>query len=119
MKKTIWTLFAIVLLSGCASTGTNFNQDHVAKIVDGKTTKSQVLEWFGQPNGRNYVSELGEGYTYTYAEAKMNAATFIPFVNIFMGGSTGHSKTLSVYFDETETVVFHSYTNSDTSTKLN
>jgi|SRR5690554_2299198 len=117
MKNSICAIFTLLLLSGCATVGNDFNDDQVTKIVDGETTKGEIIEWFGQPNGRQSSSEYAEGYSYSYAESRATAASFIPIVGLFANGSEGHSKTLFVYFDESGTVAHHEYVNIDTSSR--
>ncbi len=40
-------LFITLVLAGCGSTGKNFPAGHVGEILNGVTTQSQILDWFG------------------------------------------------------------------------
>ena len=43
---TVWTL---LWLSGCGSSGKNFNTSKVSDIQNKVTTRTQILDWFGTP----------------------------------------------------------------------
>ena len=52
MKKlsiVLATACILLWLSGCGSTGKNFNTSKVSKIQNKVTTRTQILDWFGTP----------------------------------------------------------------------
>ena len=52
MKKIsiiLATMLTFLWLSGCGSTGKNFNTSKVSEIQNKVTTRTQILAWFGTP----------------------------------------------------------------------
>lgn len=117
MKKLLGVFVASAIVSGCATVGNDFNEENVAKIVDGKTTKSEIVEWFGQPNGRQSSSDYAEGYTYTFTDAHASATSYIPIIGMLIGETKSQSKNLFVYFNEDGTVAEHNYFDLDLSSR--
>jgi len=111
-----------IALTGCATShsGKEFDASRVDRIENGETTKSDIVQWFGQPNGRGThpAPEGGqyETYTYSYAEANVKAESFIPFVGMFLGGSESESKVLTVYFDDSDQVAQHHFRTQENET---
>ncbi|WP_372997442.1 outer membrane protein assembly factor BamE [Marinobacter sp.] len=100
-------LFAAVMalvMTGCASVGTQVGNESVAQIKEGETTRSEVIQMLGQPNGTIQGSALsGEsvtGITYSYSKTQVDAANFIPVVGLFVGGTSSENTMLQVYFDK-------------------
>lgn len=84
-----------LVLSACSSvnseTGTQMSADKIAQIKKGVTTRAQVEALLGSPAS---VSMMPEGkrvmsYTYTSTQASghATAASFIPVVGLFAGGT--------------------------------
>ena len=64
----------MLLLSGCATYGREFDMAAVDKIVIGQTTKAEVIALFGSPIG---ISKTSDGHTflaYSYSHATMGGA---------------------------------------------
>lgn len=81
-------VFSMVILAGCAATvGKDFNESAIDKIVDGETTKSEVVEWFGEPTGRMTASESDHGYTYNFSTSRTGLGTEMKSLNIFFDES--------------------------------
>ena len=57
-----WILVASLCCSGCLiakyEEGASVAEERVAEIVPGKTTKAQILDWFGAPQGLERVRGL-------------------------------------------------------------
>lgn len=91
-------------LSGCFSmtTGRKFNDNSVKDIHTGKTTRSEVIQMFGQPPNRTSTGNGNEIWTYIHHQAKSHAtaATYIPIVGLFAGGgkTTSSMQSLTVQF---------------------
>jgi outer membrane protein assembly factor BamE (lipoprotein component of BamABCDE complex) len=87
---------------GCASMGNpkvaDFNP--ATQIEYGKTTKAQIKEMLGEPNGMKYGADGKETWIFVYAEGQARPATFIPIVGLFAGGTDGSAKKLIFAFDE-------------------
>lgn len=107
MKTTLVALVAIILVSaaGCASSGNaslrKETESSVSqKITEGKTTKEEVRAMFGSPLSTSFTDGGLEIWKFELAKMSADAATFIPFVGILAGGSSGTKKELVVMFDE-------------------
>lgn len=86
MRRFVTTLAAFIL-AGCAATGVKISEEALASLKPQQTTVDQALAALGAPTSR---IRLGDGTTmlqYTYAEAKIRGASFVPIVGAFAGGS--------------------------------
>ena len=107
-------LIVLLSLAGCYSSGNaNIkNQELIAKVEMGKSTKDDVRRLFGEPNSvsrtssqvasagnPNQMVTIVEWWSYIHASSQTDATTFIPFVGWFLGGSTYESDQLTVGFD--------------------
>ena len=79
------------------------------KLIKGKTTQAEVKALFGEPQSVG-MTPNGEVYwSYTYLKANPTAATYIPVVGAFVGGSKSKIKTLTIYFDKKGVVKNYSF----------
>ena len=96
---TVTALFAA--LSGCASSGRQFDATHVNEVQTGVQDKATVLAWFGEPSQTSAVTGHPGGcierWIWTYAHA-------VGF------GQVTESHTLVVDFDSKGIVCDHAYT---------
>jgi len=107
--KRLLTLCMVVVLGGCASAGNmalkNESEASVAtKIVEGKTTKQEIVAAYGQPTQTTFTDGGNQIWTYRYAYATPKAVNFVPIVGIFAGGADIQSKELVVMFDKNDVV---------------
>lgn len=107
MNFTSWSCAIVAIsLSGCFGmrSGQKFDDSSVKNIRTGKTTKTEVLSFFGQPPTRTSLGGGQETWTYQYQEIKSHAtaATYIPIVNMFAGGaeSTTETQALTIQFKD-------------------
>jgi len=111
--RVLFAAMMALVMTGCASVGTNFNDDQVKTLVIGETTKAEVIANLGQPNGVLGGNQMGgesvSGISYTYSKATSRATNFIPFVNLFAGGMDTETKVLLVWFDERDVVTDYHY----------
>lgn len=90
-------LAVAALFSSCASAGNNINESRVTEIRRGSTTESDLIRMFGPPNQRS-ISGNGESVlTWTYIQANVTPASFIPYAGAFMGGTQSANKSLTVF----------------------
>lgn len=102
------TAFITVSMAGCASTaGTASGQsivDIVSQMEKGKTTYADAIAELGKPAS---ISKRDDVKTVTFGKAgpTLNAASYIPFVNMVAGGAkmAGTSATLS--FDKNDILI--------------
>jgi outer membrane protein assembly factor BamE (lipoprotein component of BamABCDE complex) len=108
-------LVALLSLAGCYSTGNASikNQDLVAQVQMGKSTKDDVRRLLGEPYSISRSSgqvaspvdpkqmlALVEWWTYIHASSETDAKSFIPFVGWLLGGSTHEQEHFQVAFDQ-------------------
>jgi outer membrane protein assembly factor BamE (lipoprotein component of BamABCDE complex) len=60
---------ASVTLTGCA-TGVNVTQENVSRVQRGKTTRSEVIKLFGEPQAKT-VSSMGDMWMYDSTDAML------------------------------------------------
>lgn len=75
---------AAVVLAGCA-TGQRIEADQYQQIVEGKTTRGQLVAMLGQPTTTSFQ---GQDQVLQYQFSKVDAASYIPFVNIVANGAS-------------------------------
>ena len=93
-----------ILLAGCMSSGNKQLKKETetsvqAKIIEGKTTKSEVKGMFGSPEGVNFTDGGNEIWKYAFAKVKVSGKTFIPFYGLVHNGATGTKKELTILFN--------------------
>lgn len=85
-------------LSGCAASGVKVSDEQVNSFVVGTTTEADVLGRLGAPTTRTRNSDGTVLLQYVYAEAQVRAATFVPIVGLFAGGSDVKSTAVNLTF---------------------
>jgi outer membrane protein assembly factor BamE (lipoprotein component of BamABCDE complex) len=93
--------FAVMLMSGCVSTGSREITDPglMGKIEKDKTTKAEVSAWLGYPAIVAYGEKGQETWNYYYVTEYPTAADFIPLLNAAMSGLRQNTRELKVTFD--------------------
>lgn len=125
MNKITFYLQAVLLLitglfAGCASTsyGTKMDQNKISQIKKGVTTKAEVEALLGPPAHISIIpGASGDGrrmmqYSFYEMSAKPTAASFIPVVGGFVGGSQ-QQRTQSLQIIITKSGVVEDYEYSD------
>ena len=102
-KKIIILGFVFLAFAGCSSVGnqslSNETQESVkTKIVEGKTTKQEVLASFGEPDSRSLI-DGEEQWSYTMYNSQSKATSFIPVAGLLVGGADSQTKSLTVSFE--------------------
>lgn len=93
-------LFAcLLLIGGCATTGTQVDQSQVKAFTPGITTRAEVEARLGPPTMTQTMPDGGMILTYSYAHAQVRAASFIPVVGLFAGGSDVKADSVSIWID--------------------
>jgi outer membrane protein assembly factor BamE (lipoprotein component of BamABCDE complex) len=91
-------LLAASLLTGCAASGVQVSPEAAMQFKEGSTTEAQIVAKLGSPNGTTFNSGNKTIY-YSGTQAQVNAATFIPIVGMFAGGSTYSLSMVSYQLD--------------------
>ena len=97
--KTISAMAAILLLAGCATTGTRVDDAAVDKFTPGVTTEADVTKALGAPQYRSRNSDGTTMVMYNYAHTQVKGATFIPVVGLFAGGVKADMTNARFTFD--------------------
>ena len=105
--RTACLLVIAAVFLGCATQGNPnlANPSLTSRIQPYKTMKPELQSLFGEPD---YISrESGAEYwVYSYFRSRTRPATFVPFANIFAGGSDAVGYTMTIYFNPDGTVKY-------------
>ncbi len=113
LKYVILGLTAFALM-GCSTSMGNPNirsGQALSRIQKGVTTQQQVQASLGQPQRRSVDAMGKEICYYSYSEADIDTATFIPFYGLFAGGATSSSTEVAIEFYPNKVV--SNYTSTD------
>lgn len=113
MNKFMLILTSISLI-GCASVGTKFSQSQIDKIIDGKTTKNEIIQMLGKPT-MSYVVNDTIVMTYVRSTAKNSFGNFIPVYNVIHTEVNTDTETLTINIDNNDIVKSHPITQSSIS----
>jgi outer membrane protein assembly factor BamE (lipoprotein component of BamABCDE complex) len=110
------------LMVGCASVGNETlraeSESSVkGKVVEGKTTKSEVKSMFGSPLKTSFTDGGLEIWTYEFSKVSADAVSYIPIVNLFGATASGTKKELVVMFNKDSVVQRYSMSESDVKQK--
>ena len=114
MKKIVAIVaICVMAISGCSiksiSHGSEIRDDQVAKIVDGKTTKSEVFTEFGNPS-KTMDGEKAFFYNWTRGSK----------VSVFgLGSGDAYSYSLVIIFNDKGIVTSHKLTRGATEAGVN
>lgn len=104
-------LVSVAFLAGCNSSGKAFDVDKIQNIEKGTTTKSDILEYFGEPIRRE-AGQYGEVWTYTHVDSRATAAGIFLFITIRANESKTVVNKLSVVFDSDDIVKDYHFSSS-------
>ncbi len=110
------------LAAGCASVGNEQLRNETetsiqGKIIEGKTTKSQIRATFGSPLKTTFTDGGLEVATYEFTNVSADAISYVPIVNLFGASASGKKKELVVLFDKSGFVQRYSMSESDVKQK--
>ena len=122
MKNFLTLMFVAVALGGCATAGNKVIGETSsaaveAKVIEGKTTMSEVSALYGPPTKKSFTDGGSEVWTYEYAYAKSKAINFVPIVGLVAGGVDVDKKELVILFDKQNVVQRRTFT--ETKTEVN
>ncbi|MCD2519522.1 hypothetical protein LQ564_24770 [Massilia sp. G4R7] len=121
MKKQVLlcaTVIAAFVLTGCASVGSESLRKETEmsvsqKIVQGKTTKSEVRAMFGSPAKTSFTDGGLEIWNYDFTNVSADAISYVPIVNMFGASASGKKKELVVMYDDNNIVKRFSMSEAD------
>jgi len=108
VRKSLVFIAVALLVSGNEKVRTETMDTVGTKVVKGTTTKDQVRSLYGEPTAVSLTDAGSEVWTYEYAHATANAASFVPIVGMFAGGSNVNKNEVVFIFDKNN--VMQNYT---------
>lgn len=80
------SLILLLLLAGCASSGTKVDQATFTEFAKGKSTCAEIRQRLGQPS-QSVIRDNGDiVLAYSYAASQAHPENFIPVVGAFVRG---------------------------------
>lgn len=116
MKKLSFAIIA-TLLAGCAATGVQVSQEAATQFKEGVTTEAQIRMALGEPTSITISSGV-KTINYMGAQYSTNAASFIPVVGLFAGGSDYSISTASYQINDKGLLEKASYTTSKGTSRM-
>lgn len=98
MNRTILSTACAALLVACAAMGVKVSDEALASLKPG-TTIANAMDTLGQPTSRMRMADGTTLLQYVYAEATVRAASFVPIVGAFAGGTDVRSSMATLRFD--------------------
>ncbi|MBV8471374.1 MAG: hypothetical protein JOY60_16095 [Burkholderiaceae bacterium] len=100
---------AVFMLAGCASSGNAVLKSETEtsvkdKLVEGKSTKSDVRNIYGAPMKTSFTDNGSEIWTYEFSNMSADAISYVPIVNLFARSASGTKKELVVLYDKSDVV---------------
>lgn len=118
MKHIRWSLL-LILLTGCAASGTQVTENQLSFLEPGKTSIQDAVATLGQPNMNMRNPDGTRTIAYIYSEAAARPETFIPIVGAFVGGMDIRSNMVMLQFDRSGKLMSHSASSSAIGTGTN
>ncbi len=108
LAVTLIVSLLVLLAAGCSfksiSHGTEINEDQVAKIHDGKTTKEEIFIEVGNPTK---TMDNEKVFFYTWTRGSKSSV-------LMFGGGSAYTHSLVIVFDDKGVVKSHKITRGDT-----
>lgn len=114
-KTHISTIALALFLAGCASSGVQVSQEAAFQFTEKKSTEADIVGKLGRPTMTTIDSGM-KTLTYSGSQVKIKAASFIPIVGTFAGG-TDVQTTAAAYQIDMKTGILQKiiYSNADSS----
>lgn len=117
--KHIILIALTLLLSACATSEFNYGKDfaseNVQKIEYGKTTKQDLISYFGEPFQKSVIGANQEKWMYMYTAGQAKAQSYVFSMKV---QSTGSNKMLDILI-ENDVVVNHTFTEGQNPYNMN
>lgn len=112
----IAVIAACCILTACVSSGVKVDQSKLSSLKPGVTTCTEAVATLGKPTNVSIQSDGKKSYQYVYIHAQANAASFIPYVGLFVGGTNSEDTTFTMNCDRNDKVTTYSSTQGSNST---
>ncbi len=113
-----FVLLSVLIITGCASSGTPIRAYDVGSIEKGVTTESDIRLRFGPPQTVALDQDGNRIYGYTYVKASSRPESFIPIVGPFVGGVDMQTQVLQIRIDKDGLVQDFVYTDAPSSVNM-
>ena len=115
MNRFVFALALAAALAACASTGTNVPPEQLAQILDGKSTKTEIIARLGEPQTTTVDASGLTILTYVYASSGVTPVTLVPYVGLLAGGAKTKSNAITFVFDPAGKLLRHSSSSTNLS----
>ena len=88
----------VLAVTGCASSGTEVKDSQLRQFQKGVTTENEVLRTLGPPTATTFNSDGSLVLVYTAGHAQVKAASSVPVVVVFAGGTTADATSVAFRF---------------------
>lgn len=108
MRTTICVAISLIFIMACVSGGTKAITDAgvISQIEVGKSTKVEVKSLLGEPASVGWTDSGEEEWSYFYMRGTPRAASLIPVVGLFAGGTDMKTENLKIRFDKNGVVKY-------------
>ena len=111
--RYIILILSLIAFIGCASYGREIRQTSVDSIQKGVTTKQEIINAFGQPDG-TYFDKENRLIMYYYAgKIKQSGWNFVPIVGLIHSEVKMQNQMLTIVLNKDNIVEEYSFTNPD------
>lgn len=120
--KLLLSIVLAVFLVGCSSVGneqikTESQETIEDKLISGVTTKQQVKELFGDPMDATFHPDGSEMWKYVFTKTSCNFSCYFIYTAWAYRSSSGTAKTLTILFNDNDTVRKHTLSESPVESK--
>lgn len=95
----LWLAVVLAFLTGCVATGTKVTDEQLMHLERGTTSCFDLVAQLGTPTLTERTLEGTRILTYSYTQAQLKPANFIPVVALFTQGATSETTTVTVFCD--------------------
>ena len=92
-------LCSALTLAACVSSGTKVSAEDTKQFKVGVTTEQEIIAKLGTPNKVITNTDGSKVDIYLHVASNIHAASFIPVVGIFAGGTSTNSDSATFTFD--------------------
>lgn len=119
--RTIMCLAMVAVLCACTTTGhisiAKQTKSSVSKqIIEGRTTKAQIISAFGNTGNVSFTDSGDEVWTYKFSRVVPDFTNYIPIVRYYFSGANVTTKEIVVIFNQAGVV--SKYTMDETKNRV-
>jgi outer membrane protein assembly factor BamE (lipoprotein component of BamABCDE complex) len=96
--KTALLAALVLMLCGCASSGTRIESSQLGEVRKGQTTVDEIIKKFGRPTLLSKNWDGTQTAAYANPDGRSDAGTLLPLVGVVAAGGSGVDSVI-FYFD--------------------